>query len=602
MNQPENTVRQHYKERIEELNAQINRLHRSFKLIFPARLLTFVAFVVTGLWIIKSGYDDLFIWLSVLFFVLFLLSVRYDLKLKKKQKMLHARLKVNEDELKYLDHQYGQFEDGREFTSLEPGLTGDFDLFGPGSLFQYLNRSVTRPGKEAFARGLCRWEKNNKIIEARQEAVSDLSQLPRFIEDFRSLGLVSAMKKDEVSKLKEWLDASDPKVRLMKIAGMVWPVFFIAWVGFVIAGVFGVNSLLVPVFGPFFIAGMKRRTMKWAHHRLGRSAGILKKYSGLISLIAHQPFRSSFLKEKQSSFTGGKSDAGEALKNLFGLLEKFDYRLNLIMGTLLNILFLFDFHILVALEKWKTQHREEVPAWFDALAEFDALTGYATFAFNNRGRLVFPKLQTGDFTLDAKGVGHPLLTARECVPNDVSFAGQPKVLVITGANMAGKSTFLRTLAVNLILGMNGAPVCAEELRFTPCDIRSSINIRDSLVRHESYFYAELQRLQRIAEHVESHPPTLVILDEILRGTNSKDKHHGSMGFLEKLIRLGAVVVVATHDLEIGSLETKYPDVATNYCFEVELEGNQLTFDYQLKPGISQKLNASFLMREMGLFD
>ncbi|MGM0375651.1 MAG: MutS-related protein, partial [Bacteroidota bacterium] len=313
-------------------------------------------------------------------------------------------------------------------------------------------------------------------------------------------------------------------------------------------------------------------------------------------------FRSSFLKEKQSSFRDGKKCAGEALKNLFGLLEKFDYRLNLIMGALLNIFFLFDFHILFALEKWKTQHREEVPAWFDALAEIDALTGYATFSFNNGERLVFPDVQTGDFTLNAKGVGHPLLTKEECVANDVSFGGQPKVLVITGANMAGKSTFLRTLAINLILGMNGAPVCAEAFRFTPCDIRSSINIRDSLVRHESYFYAELQRLKSIAEHVESNPGTLVILDEILRGTNSRDKHHGSMGFLEKLISLNAVVVVATHDLEIGSLETKYPEVATNYCFEVELEGNQLTFDYQLKPGISQKLNASFLMKKMNLFD
>ncbi|MGM0375709.1 MAG: hypothetical protein ACQEQ0_02950, partial [Bacteroidota bacterium] len=321
MNQPENTVRQHYKERIEELTAQINRLHRSFKLIFPARLLTFVAFVVTGLWVIKSGYDDIFMWSSALFFVLFLLAVKYDLKLRKKQKMLKARLKVNEDELKYIDHQYGQFEDGHEFISMEPELAGDFDLFGSGSLFQYLNRSVTRFGQELFARGLCLWGKNTENIEARQAAVSELSQLPRFIEDFRALGFVSAGEKDEVLKLKEWLDTSGSKVRLMKIAGLLWPVFFIVWVGLVIAGVFGFNSLLVPVLAPFFITGMKRKTMMWAHHRLGKSADILKKYSGLISLIEHQSFRSSFLKEKQSSFRDGKKCAGEALKNLFGLLE-----------------------------------------------------------------------------------------------------------------------------------------------------------------------------------------------------------------------------------------------------------------------------------------
>jgi len=337
-----------------------------------------------------------------------------------------------------------------------------------------------------------------------------------------------------------------------------------------------------------------------AHEQLGKSARTLKKYVRLIGLIGETPFNSTLLADIRKKITGDKNDAHRQLHLLFSLMEKFDYRLNLIMGVLLNIFLLFDFRMLLALEKWRKANKEKVPEWFDAIARFDALMGYAVFAFNQQERTMIPEVKPGDFSFAARDLRHPLLPASECVGNDIAFSGKPRVLVVTGANMAGKSTFLRTLAVNLILGMNGAPVCAAEMSFTPCDIRSSINVRDSLTRHESYFYAELRRLKSITEHVSHHPDTLVILDEILRGTNSRDKHKGSVGLLEKLIRMNAVVVVATHDLAIGDMEKEYPGIVTNHCFEVELNNDQLVFDYKLKPGISQKLNASFLMRKMGL--
>jgi len=178
--------------------------------------------------------------------------------------------------------------------------------------------------------------------------------------------------------------------------------------------------------------------------------------------------------------------------------------------------------------------------------------------------------------------------------------GRPAITIITGANMAGKSTFLRTISVNLLLAMNGAPVCAREMKYTPCNIMSSIKIQDSLVENASYFYAELVRLREIIEQIQSQPKTLVVLDEILRGTNTRDKQAGSLGFLEKLISLNAIVIIATHDLKIGELENTHPGKVKNQCFEVELNKDQLVFDYKLKDGISQKLNASFLMKKMGI--
>jgi DNA mismatch repair ATPase MutS len=209
-------------------------------------------------------------------------------------------------------------------------------------------------------------------------------------------------------------------------------------------------------------------------------------------------------------------------------------------------------------------------------------------------------LSTQSFEFDAIELGHPLIKKEIRVNNNFTIKGKPSITIITGANMAGKSTFLRSISINLILAMNGAPVCAKKLIFSPSDIMSSIKIQDSLFKNESYFYAELLRLKEVITHANNNPQTIIFLDEILRGTNTKDKQNGTLGLLEKLISQKSIAFIATHDLSIGELEKKYPDIVKNYCFEVELTHDQLIFDYKLKNGISNKLNASFLMKKMGI--
>ncbi len=591
---------QYYSARTKEYSTQLARLARYFRFTAPARLLTFAGLVISGLWFIKSKFDATFIWLSLGFLVLFVLAVILDLRLVRKQRILRARLKVNENELKFLQHQYSEFDDGSDLVATAPELSGDFDLFGPGSLFQYLNRCITGPGRTLLGKELTKGKRTSEEIKRKQETIKELSENPEFMEDFRSTGLQSNMESDEIIKLKEWLNSRSFNTSFFKWAGILWPFLLAGWIAATSMGLISPNLIFIPIITPLFLVDRKKRITQKSHSLLGRSAKTLKKYAGLISLVENYHFSAELLISLQKQLSGRNKTASRVLKELFKLLERFDFRLNLIVGTLLNILFLFDFHMLVALEKWKTAHKTDVFEWFDAIARLDAMTGFAVFAFNNRGKTIFPEIPDAPFSYEAEDLKHPLLPPNECAGNDISFSGQPKILIITGANMAGKSTFLRTLTVNLILGMSGAPVCARQMRFSPCDIRSSINIRDSLARHESYFYAELQRLKGIVDHVEMQPNTFVVLDEILRGTNSLDKHNGSYGLLEKLIRLNAIVVIATHDLGIGELEKQYPGVAHNYCFEVELEGDQLAFDYKLKPGVSQKLNASFLMKKMGL--
>jgi DNA mismatch repair ATPase MutS len=322
----------------------------------------------------------------------------------------------------------------------------------------------------------------------------------------------------------------------------------------------------------------------------------------LMKLVEKEEFNSLYLNKLKDQLLHQDIKASKSLKKLFKLLNNFDVRYNVFVTILLNSLMVFDLQIFCRLEKWKSAHSGVINGWFDALAEVDELLGYAVFAFNNQGTVAYPEVSDQDFAFVAVELGHPLLHPSTRVNNSVKFTGKPNVIIVTGANMAGKSTFLRTLSVNLILAMNGAPVCATSFCFTPCDIMSSIKIQDSLSNHESYFYAELLRIKELIDHVKSHPKTLVILDEILRGTNTKDKQLGSLGLLEKLISQNAVAIIATHDLEIGKLEDVHPAVVTNYCFEVELQNDQLIFDYKLKKGISSKLNASFLMKKMEIID
>jgi DNA mismatch repair ATPase MutS len=543
-----NNPSQYYNSRLEMLRNELSTVSMHLRVSYLARLLSFIGMIVMILFYVKTRFDTLFLGLSVFFLILFIIAIIWDIKLSKKQKELKIRVNINEDELKYLNHQFSEFEDGKEFVETSSMLSSDFDLFGQESLFQYLNRSVTRTGKKLFAQSLGNQEKQSEKIRDKQEGVNELTSKPDFLEDFRTLGLQSKPETKEVEKLLEWVKSEDSDSRLIKWGAKLWPFIMAAWIVLTIGGMLSPDLLIIPVVLALLAIGQKSKITAMAHSRLNKTAQTLKKHADLIDLIESTSFSAKHLTNIQSNLISSRNDSGKALKDLFNLLEKFDYRLNFIMGILLNILLLFDFQMLRALRKWKEKHHASVPMWFTAIAKMDALTGYAIFAFNNTRQTSFPEIKEGDFTYSANDLKHPLLPAEESVGNDISFSGRPCVLVITGANMAGKSTFLRTLAVNLILGMNGAPVCAKKMTFSPVDIRSSINIRDSLARHESYFYAELQRLKKITEHVIKHPDTLVILDEILRGTNSKDKHNGSVGLLEKFISLNAIVVIATHDL------------------------------------------------------
>ena len=332
------------------------------------------------------------------------------------------------------------------------------------------------------------------------------------------------------------------------------------------------------------------------------SVGIFSKYVKLLKMIEDEPFESEYLRYLQNELLAKNTKASISLNSLLKILGVFILKNNALIHSLLNALFLLDIHTCYQLLEWRKKHKDDVEKWFTTIGKIEVFISFASYAFNNTEHVTYPGLSDSIFKIEAVELGHPLLHPNLRVNNNFSVHGAPSVQIITGANMAGKSTFLRTLAVNLLIAMNGAPVIAKEFSFMPCDILSSIKVQDSLTKNESYFYAELLRLKDIIEHVRKNPRTLVILDEILRGTNTKDKHIGSVGILKKLISLNAIVIIATHDLSIAELENLYSGIVINSCFEVELKDDQLFFDYKLKSGISRKLNASFLMTKMEIID
>lgn len=591
-----------YLENVKNLSIQVSKTKKLITYLSVARLLSFILFVVFLALYIFHKPLSLFLGSSLIGFMSFLFVVKIDLTRVAKLKILENKLILNKKELRYLKHDFADQNEGVQYKILNPHLADDFDIFGKGSLFQYLNRCFTKLGKDKFAKDLCHSELNGEVIRKEQFAIKELSEKHDFVQDYQARAMLVSESGDELVNLQVWLDEPVRKLSFLKVVSVVCPLISFFWLVAIAFGPFTLSSLLIPILMNMLIVGSNKKLINSAHSHLGKSSSVLKKYAVLVKLVEEESFKSIYLSDLKEKLSSQDMKASQVLKSLSRLLNTFDLRFNLIISLTLNSLFLFDIQVLFQLNRWKERHKEFIPNWFSVLSEFEPMISFAVFAFNNKSYLSSPKVLESEFKIKAQDMGHPLLSPLVRVNNSVDFGGTPCVNIVTGANMAGKSTFLRTVTTNLILAMNGAPVCAKSFEFTPCEIISSIKIQDSLSNNESYFYAELLRIKEIIDHVKKQSKTLVILDEILRGTNTKDKQLGSLGLLEKLISLNAVVMIATHDLMIGELENKYPDHVNNKCFEVELEDDQLIFDYKLKEGISQKLNASFLMKKMGIMN
>lgn len=531
----------------------------------------------------------------------FLALVRLHARLFTRRAYLEQLIAVNQQELRAMEHDTAAFDGGNEFIDPSHPYSYDLDLFGQRSLFQYINRTSTVLGKERLARWFSAHLESREAIEVRQEAIQELAPELQFRQAFRVSGLLYRGEPADESEINRWASSSSHyRSRLvLRLLPVVACFVNLLLLGLALAGRCP-SALPGLVFVGFVLASfLFSKGISKIQALYGSKLQILGTYARLIHLLEEKPFRSCALQEVRARVGGERQVASQAVAHLTRLMNALDQRNNVLLATMLNGFFFWELRQIMRIEAWREQYAGELPQWLEAIGEMDAYCSLATFAYNHPD-YTYPQLLSHPFRLEARELGHPLMSRTKCVRNDIEIRTRPFFLIVTGANMAGKSTYLRTVGVNYLLACLGAPVWADEMTLYPAKLVTSLRTSDSLNDDESYFFAELKRLKQIIDRLHAREELFIILDEILKGTNSLDKQKGSFALVKQFLTLQTNGIIATHDLLLGTLIQTFPEQIRNHCFEAEIQSDELIFSYRKQEGIAQKMNACFLMNKMGI--
>lgn len=592
---PEN----HYTERLSLTKGQLQQVKKQIFRISMLRLTLFIA-GVAGIYFFFSQTPLLIVCICLTFLPLFIL-VKIHNRFFIRKEWLETQARIIQEELQALSGDYSSFEDGKEYVNPEHPYSFDLDIFGRRSLFQSINRTCTFFGKDRLAKWLQNHLHKKTSIEKRQEMVREISEHTLFREQFRVAGLVHHGQSSDAEKIQAWSQSPAQYLHAGWVKAFIWgvPVInslllitsLIGWTSFSCLGLsFGI--FLVLSFGI-----IKRAT--YIQETYGKQLKSLNGYARLIALAKAEDWKSAGMLELMERFNLNGQSPVQALQQLSKELDRLDLRNNQFLYVLLEGSIFFQLQEIVRIERWKVRYGQYISEWLETVGELDALCSLGTFAYNHP-QYTYPELTEKPFCFLATQMGHPLMPVSQCVKNDATIPSRPFFLIITGANMAGKSTYLRTIGVNYLLACVGAPVCCEKLKLHPNQLITSLRTSDSLSDNESYFFAELKRLKRIIDLLNQGQQLFIILDEILKGTNSMDKQKGSFDLIRQFMQLKANGIIATHDLLLGSLIKQFPEEIRNYCFEADIKDNELTFSYKLREGVAQNMNACFLMKKMGI--
>jgi hypothetical protein len=513
-----------------------------------------------------------------------------------------AGQRFHERGLGRLDHAWEKLPASSErFRSADHPFASDLDVFGRGSVMQLVDATETRFGEERLARLLSlespgRWPDD---VAARQAAVRELAGKGAFREALAMAGGVQADEKPDPAPLLAWAEGSESLEPLLRALGYVVPV---AVLGSMILGpALGASDKL-----PWLVSAAAIAIGGWVGVRLTPLLSIafereqaVSRWRGMIAAIEGEGFDAPLLARLRGALVADGRKASEEIAALARVVGFVDARRNEVFRLLLGPLVMWDVHCAAALLRWRGRAGKHVRAWLDALGEMEALCSLAAFAFEHPS-FAWPEL-SADAQLVARGLGHPLVADDKRVDNDVSLPAAGRALVVTGSNMSGKSTLLRALGVNAALGIAGAPVCARSAQLGPVRVATSMRIEDSLEQGVSHFYAELRRLKGVIDLARGEgAPVLFLLDEILHGTNSRERVLGACAVVRELVARGALGAVSTHDLGITALGEELGGSVQNVHFEEQVADGKMTFDYRLRPGIVQSSNALRLMRAVGI--
>ncbi|MFQ6602122.1 MutS-related protein [Flavobacterium sp. C3NV] len=586
-----------YQNKVEHYTAIFNKINKRYNSISILRLLSVFLCLFLLFYYIKTN-EILYAAFAFLSFVGFLFLMRIHSKLSFKRELTKAILKINKDEITYLKREKIPFENGIEFNDFHHPYAYDLDIFGEHSLFQNINRTATFIGKKTLANQLLNLSSNKTILE-NQEAINELKTKIDWRQDFLALAMISNDSKDSYESLLYWNSFKNNTLPKVIVAlSVILPALFL---GFLAAYFITSKTIILSYLTYVFIANLivLGQSFKRIQSEIAKADNvdkIIKQYSLLVQKIETENFQSKKLIDLQQQLVFRNATASTHLKDLSELFSRMDTINNFVTATVFNGTFLFNLHVLKALLKWKDNYSTELEKWITIIGEFEALNSLANLAYNNPD-FVFPEINS-EYKIGFSDLSHPLLNPATRVGNDTHFYPQ-SYMILTGSNMSGKSTFLRSLGINMVLGGIGSVVCASKANMHPLPVLVSMRLSDSLADSESYFFAEIKRLKQIMDALEERP-AFVLLDEILRGTNSDDKRNGTIEVVKKIIAKNAIGAIATHDIEVCLTTNEYPDILTNQCFEVEIQNNDLHFDYKLRNGICKNRSATFLMQKMGV--
>ncbi|WP_412466088.1 MutS-related protein [Pedobacter sp. KLB.chiD] len=590
-----------YLKKINEVIADIDGAKKQIDQLSLLRIGLFLSEILFFVLLLRSADDSLrtliqfFLILPV---IAFGIVVRRQSRLDRKIDYKKQLLWVYQNEWNILHGIANGYDHGKAFESEQHPYTSDLDIFGASSLFALTNRCSTKTGNMLLAKNFAEKSSRDRIL-LRQEAIKEITH--KIAETYSFRANLHGYDPDKIEQIKMQLKSQlGEQLSFVQGSFMRFYVKLVPYIGVAVmlaallvnSGFWKILALLVVVhIGWNVLLGQK---INKVFYSFGGSSNLLNGYASAILWAENQNWKSSYTK----SLLDSKNLVSKEIKALTKIIENFDARLNIIVGGVLNALLLWDLKCCINLDIWYKSSSKDVIVALDHLGDFEELISLATTAYNQPD-WVFPVI-TDQFEFAAIHIGHPLIHEQVRVNNDFRVEVKPTVDIVTGSNMAGKSTFLRTLGINMVLAYAGAPVCARNMQLSVFSINTYMRIKDSLNESTSTFKAELNRLKMILDHVVKDKDTFVLIDEMLRGTNSRDKYLGSKVFIQKLIAEKTPALFATHDLQLADLITGHPEAVRNFHFDIQITGGEMRFDYLVKNGPCKTFNAAILLQEIGL--
>lgn len=588
-----------YQEQIEKHSIELKKLEKRNVMFGWLRFLS-IAFALTTLWLILVNGLLIFIPLTILLIAVFLFILAKHVSNNDTIKNLQRLIQINGSEIEILDHHFAHLPDGAAFKPEHHEYANDLDIFGRASLFQYINRCNSEQAKKLFSSWLLS-PSTDQIILQRQVAAKELAPKIDWRQQLQSYGVAHSINIAMEAKIEDWLKEdlkfiNKPSWRLLRF---ILPATSFTLLALYLTGVLPSNAFYPLIILMLAISlGISKLIMP-EYAKLNRVAPQLETLSDSVAWIEKEDFKSKLLVELKGKYINRSVRSSQTIKELKNILDRTDIRLNPLVFIPLNTFIFWDLQQALILETWKQENKQHISDWFHSLAEMESISSLANLSFNHPG-WAFPDIASSHGVVIADALGHPLIQKEKLVTNSFSTHGSEGLSLITGSNMAGKSTFLRSVGVNIVLAMMGSPVCARSLTVSNMKIISSMRVNDNLEENTSTFYAELKKLKEVIEAVYRNEKVFLLLDEILRGTNSADRHTGSKALIKQLIQHNAAGLIATHDLELAKLANDFPEKLHNYHFDVQVAGDELYFDYKLKKGICTSMNASLLMKKIGI--